>query len=110
MTKVVDDLALVEDDLVEVSLVVVLVLAIVDRAELEDAVSAGGSSRDGSLAGALRDGGSAGVSAGTSDGLLGVGGRGRGGEGEEARVRDGGEGEESLLVGRRHLERWELRR
>lgn len=101
VTKVVDDLVLVKDDLVEVGLVVVLVLAIVDGAELQDAVPPGGSSGDRSLG--ARGGGSTGVSASTGHGLLGVGRRGRGGEGEEPRVRNRGEGEESLrVVGRRH--------
>lgn len=93
----------------EVGLVVILVLAVVDGTELEDAEAAGGSSRDGSLAGALRDGSSSGVSARGADRLLGVRRRGRGREREESRVRDRGEREELLGSGRRHVEgrRWE---
>lgn len=83
----------------EVGLVVIGMLAVVDGAELEDSVSARGSSRSGSRS-ALRDASSSGVR--PDSGLLRVRGRGSGSQRKEPRSRDGSEGKE-LLRGR-HFE------
>lgn len=98
---IVGDLALVKEDVVEVGLVVIGVLAVVDGTELENTESAGGLSRNGGLAGSLRDG-STSVSA--SGGLLGVRRRGLGSEREEPGRRRGSEGEELLGGGSRHFD------
>lgn len=96
---VVGDWDLVEDDLMEVALVLIGVLAIVDGSELEDSVAAGGSSRSGSRS-ALRDASSSGVRA--NGRLLRVRGRSSGSQRKEPRGRDGSQRKE-LLRGR-HFE------
>lgn len=95
----------VEDDIVEVGLVVIGVLAVVDGAELEDAVAVGAAGARGS-AGRSSRGSGPGVRARAGDGLLGV--RGRGGRGQREEVGPGSRGEGEELLGRKagHFERW----
>lgn len=85
----------------EVRLVLIGVLTVVDGAELEDAVAAGGLSSNGSRA-ALRDGGSSGVR--SNSGLLRVGRRSGGSQREVSRSVDGSEREEVLGLRSRHFE------
>lgn len=85
----------------EVRLVLIGVLTVVNRPELQDAIAAGVASRKRSGS-ALRDSGISGVR--SDSGLLRVGRRSSGSEGEESSSRSGSEGEKLLRLGSRHFE------